>query len=184
MQENNANVDIGIDYVDNDNQSTALRLSLEQIPEIKFTPENLARHLAADGIRDKQRWYPRGIIVTTRAKPKGCVGQVVYVEGVGYMVIASVTESINFAFSVDMSEFNNFCARYYEAEGFKNAAEFALELIRIYGDFRRHFYVHKLIKLRAVENLLPKRGAVIPEYQDKNCARKSAARIISEQNSA
>lgn len=112
------------------------------IPELKFNPANLKRHLAA-----KNKIFNRRVIYTTRDK-KGEYGQVYYIEGAGYFVyIRDFRPSSRIAL----------VETYWREEGYKSPEEFYRELCEIYPD-SRELYVWRLDEVLGIEeNRKPKR---------------------------
>ena len=83
--------------------------------EIKFTKENLQKHLAVCD----------ACIVTGRDEIKGDIGEKVFLQGLsGVWKIDDIDECLNV---------HNYAEKYYFVEGFKNATLLENELIRIYG---------------------------------------------------
>ena len=89
--------------------------------ELKFTPENLERHLS------------RIQIVTTRDKSVGKVGSVVMVNPIGYFAIDRIVHYNRKNLDILVHE-------YWYAEGFQSPYQFKEELISIYPD-SEDFYV-------------------------------------------
>lgn len=97
--------------------------------ELKFTPENLERHL-------KTEWYKNdGLIYTTRGEIKGRRGDVFYIKDVGYCVLVDIQKS-------NLS--------HYVAEGFNSMKEFMKEMVSIYPSLCE-LYLHILIKIRLLD---------------------------------
>lgn len=89
--------------------------------ELKFTPENLERHLK------------RVQICTTRDKPIGKIGTVVKIKGVGYF-------AIDRALHYNRKDLNILVHEHWYDEGFLSKKQFYDELVSIYPD-SQDFYV-------------------------------------------
>lgn len=93
--------------------------------ELKFTPENLQRHLRAQPRR----------ITTTRDTYKGGTGTVFRIEGVGYFRVCSVRHF----YSGDLFDL---CKTYWAEEGFSNTNELIVEIRRLYPESKDFFVYH------------------------------------------
>ena len=112
------------------------------IPELKFSPANLKRHLAAENLS-----FGRRVIYTTRDK-KGKYGQVYYIEGAGYFTYTDYDI---------LGDRLRLVERYWRREGFKSPEEFYRELCEIYPDSQK-LCVWVLVEVFGIEeNRKPKK---------------------------
>lgn len=108
--------------------------------QIKFTPENLQRHLNASPYRKTPTLLSGQRIHTCRDKILGDIGDVFFIEGVGKFVLVFVCE-------YEPDYFEHLILNEWCFEGFSSEAEFRKEIIRIYGEDCRTYYEHMLLKL-------------------------------------
>lgn len=117
--------------------------------ELKFTPKNLERHLNAwndiwDYYYNNQlnhcRSEDRLEIYTTRDEPKGKVGEVFEVKGVGYFVLESIIPIYS---KEDKTAIEAVSEQLCIHEGFKTSIEMRNELRHIYGE-PNNLWVHHL----------------------------------------
>lgn len=101
---------------------------------IKFTPENLKRHLRAH----------RRVIFTTRDKVIGSIGDVFKIEGAGYFVLSDCTH-----YKPDRR--HRLIEERWREEGFESKDAFEDELFRIYPS-PRDLYVFELIEVFLTED--------------------------------
>lgn len=97
--------------------------------ELKFTPENLQRHLRND----------RRIITTTRDSYKGGCGTVFKIEGLGYFVVMRYEHYSD-------TQLRELCKDHYRDEGFPTVGAMVTELERLYPD-SKDFYVYQLTEV-------------------------------------
>lgn len=97
--------------------------------ELKFTPENLQRHLRND----------RRTITTTRDSYKGGVGTVFKIEGLGYFVVMRYEHYSNL-------QLRELCKDHYQEEGFPTIGAFINELEKLYPN-AKEFYVYHLMEV-------------------------------------
>ncbi len=101
---------------------------------IKFTPENLKRHLRAH----------RRVIFTTRDKVIGSIGDVFKIEGAGYFVLRDCSH-----YRPDKRY--KLIDDHWREEGFESKEAFDDELNRIYPG-PRNLYVFELIEVFLTED--------------------------------
>lgn len=101
---------------------------------IKFTPENLKRHLRAH----------RRVIFTTRDKVIGSIGDVFKIEGAGYFIICGCDH-------YESGERSKLVDDYWKVEGFESGQTFNKELTRIYPK-SCDLYVFKLTEVFLTED--------------------------------
>ena len=95
---------------------------------LKFTPENLKRHLD----------YNKDYIVTVRDEPKGEYMDQVIINNKVYRLSGIIIINSRYLFTDPM-------AKWWEFEGFRNQEEYTDEIIRIYGDNpNQDLYIHIL----------------------------------------
>lgn len=107
--------------------------------ELKFTPENLERHLKAyyniwdycSKVLPNVYEDDRLTLYTTRDEPKGKLGDVFQIDQLGYFVLDSLTPVYSRG---DMSAIDIVSDRYCLAEGFGTPKSMKDELKRIYGE--------------------------------------------------
>lgn len=109
--------------------------------ELKFTPENLKRHLLA---KPYYGWHTRGVskhIITARDESKGKPGDVFFIKGIGKFCLLSVHKITR------NKRYGILSYPWYDDEGFSSESEFFDEMFRLYGKKLDTIYVHRLIKL-------------------------------------
>lgn len=112
--------------------------------ELKFTPENLERHLKATG---GMKWSSnRRRIITTRTKILGKEGDIFKIEGAGYFVLERAPCEYK-----GLEGFYSLVNYNFEGEGFPSASEFAAELVRIYGGIPETLYKHYFAEVFGIE---------------------------------
>lgn len=107
-----------------------------KVQELKFTPENLKRHLRANTSYGGHR-----VLYTTRDR-KPPYGALIFIQGAGFY--ASIRDSIIREYPY--GKWGELAVDYWESEGFSSSDELFKELIRIYPE-PCTLYVWKLFKL-------------------------------------
>lgn len=109
--------------------------------QIKFTEENLKRHLnAASYVGESYPVILGRRIHTVRDGMKGEIGDVFFIEGAGKFVLISVC-------TYDAEAFEQLIDNEWWFEGFNSRTEFMQEIFRIYGEEPKTYYSHNFLKL-------------------------------------
>lgn len=109
--------------------------------QIKFTEENLKRHLNAfPYVGEAHKAFVGSRIHTIRDEQIGEIGDVFFIEGAGKFVLTAV-------FPYGPEEFKHMIRSAWKFEGFVSESEFRNEIHRIYGEEPKTYYSHNLLKL-------------------------------------
>lgn len=109
---------------------------------LKFTPENLDRHIHAFPYSEYDTGNGRKFIFTARDEIKGKIGEVFLIEGLGKFCLTSVETYKRMDTEGAHAPFLN-----WESVGFSSEEVFWNEMYRIYGKDLKRIYLHKLLKL-------------------------------------
>lgn len=107
--------------------------------ELKFTPENLDRHLKA---YPYNTFHTAHYIYTVRDERKGDCGDVFFIKGAGLFVLLTAAE-----FVPRLADRKLKTRLMWRKEGFDNPDEFSAELKRLYGEAPEKLYYHRLLKI-------------------------------------
>ena len=108
---------------------------------IKFTEENLKRHLNAfPYVGESHTAFLGKRIHTVRGEQAGEIGDVFFIEGAGKFVLVAVCP-------YEPEEFDRLISNEWSFEGFVSETEFKREIYRIYGEEPKPYYSHNFLKL-------------------------------------